>query len=185
MSAKKILINVFHPNLNESRGNKALIDAVSDLPNVTIRDLYAEYPDCEIDVAKEQSLLVDHDVIVFQHPLYWLSSPALFKQWQDTCLLKGFAFPPGEGTALAGKIWQTVLTTGGPAEGYKKDGPFKADFEDILIPFRLTSFYCSMKWQPPFAMTSVMPADAPGMRAAADEELAARATEYRALLESF
>ncbi len=185
MSAKKILINLFHPNFERSRGNKALLEAVQDLPNVTIRNMYEEYPDFHINASSEQSILTAHDVIIFQHPLYWLSSPALLKQWQDTVLEKGFAFPPGEGEKLAGKIWQTVLTVGGPAEGYTKEGPFKADFEDILLPFRLTATYCSMKWNPVFAVTSVMPENDAWMRAITEDELQAKTAEYRALLESF
>ncbi len=108
MSSKKILINIFHPNIEQSRGNKALMEAVQDMPNVTVRDMYEEYPDFQINAASEQSILTAHDVIIFQHPLYWLSSPALLKQWEDTVLEKGFAFPPGVGTKLEGKIWQTV-----------------------------------------------------------------------------
>ena len=185
MSDKKILINVFHPNMELSRGNKALMEAVENMPNVTVRDMYDEYPDFQINAASEQSMLTAHDVIVFQHPLYWLSSPALLKQWEDTVLEKGFAFPPGVGDKLAGKIWQTVLTVGGPAEGYQKEGPFKADFNDILIPFRLTAMYCSMEWQPVFAVHSVMAADAPGTRAITEDELKVKTDEYRTLLESF
>lgn len=185
MSEKKILINVFHPNMEQSRGNKALMEAVQDMPNVTIRDMYEEYPDFQINAASEQSILTAHDVIIFQHPLYWLSSPALMKQWEDTVLEKGFAFPPGVGEKLAGKIWQTVLTVGGPEEAYTKEGPFKADFDDILIPFRLTAMYCSMQWNPVFAVHSVMPADDQYMRAISEEEMKTKTDEYRALLESF
>ncbi len=185
MSDKKILINLFHPRFEQSRGNKAMIEAVSDLPNVTVRDMYAENPDCKIDVAKEQELLLAHDVIVFQFPLFWLSTPALMKEWQDNVLTKGFAFPPGTGDKLQGKIWQTAITTGGPAEGYTKEGPFKADFEDILIPLRLTATYSSMLWQPVFSIGSVMPADDQYMRAITEEELQEKTAEYRTLLEAF
>lgn len=185
MPDKKILINVFHPDIEQSRGNKALLEAVQNLPNITIRDMYEEYPDFQINAASEQSILTAHDVIIFQHPLYWLSGPALLKQWQDTVLEKGFAFPPGEGDKLAGKIWQTAITVGGPAEGYTKEGPFKADFEDILLPYKLTATYCSMKWQPVFAVTSVMPEKDAHMRAITEEELLVKTAEYRALLESF
>ncbi len=185
MSTKKILINLFHPRMNRSRGSKALLEAVKDLPNVTVRDQYAEYPDFKIDAAREQELLKDHDVIVFQHPMFWLNSPSLMKEWQDVVLEKGFAFPPGDGDELAGKVWQTVVTTGGPAEGYTKEGPFLADFDDILIPFRLTAQYCSMQWQTPFAVSSVMPADDAYMRAISDEDLQKKCAEYRSLLKSF
>ncbi|MCP4292311.1 MAG: glutathione-regulated potassium-efflux system ancillary protein KefG [bacterium] len=185
MADKKILINIFHPRMEQSRGNKAMMDAAKELPNVTVRNLYEEYPDFKIDVAKEQKLLLENDVIVFQHPLFWLSSPALLKEWQDTVLEKGFAFPPGQGDKLAGKIWQTAVTAGGPTEGYTKEGPFQADFEDILIPFRLTATYSSMQWQPAFAICSVMAEDDQWMRAITAEELDAEAARYKALLQSF
>jgi len=185
MSLKKILINVFHPRMEQSRGNQAMLDAVRDLPNVTIRDQYAEYPDFKIDAAKEQEILLEHDVIVFQFPLFWLSTPSLMKEWQDTVLTKGFAFPPGEGDQLAGKIWQTATTTGGPDEGYTREGPFKANLDDIFIPLRLTATYSSMEWKPVFAIGSVMPEDDAWMRAATAEELDKETARYRALLESF
>jgi glutathione-regulated potassium-efflux system ancillary protein KefG len=185
MSETKILINLFHPNIDQSRGNKALVEAAGKLPNVTVRNLYQEYPDFQIDSKTEQEFLLAHDVIVFQHPLFWLSSPALLKQWQDTVLEKGFAFPPGQGDKLAGKIWQTVLTTGGPEEGYTKEGPFQADFEDILLPFKLTANYCSMQWQKPFTVTSVMPEDDAWMRAITEKELQEKVEAFVGLLESF
>ena len=119
MADVKILVNVFHPDLSRSRGNRVLIDAIAGLDNVTVRDLYADYPDFKIDTDHEQRLLCDHDVIVFQHPLYWYSSPALLKQWQDHVLTPGFAFPPGVGDALKGKAWQSVITAGGDADAYR------------------------------------------------------------------
>ena len=35
-----------------------------------MHDLYATYPDFFIDIHHEQQLLREHDVIIFQHPLY-------------------------------------------------------------------------------------------------------------------
>ena len=161
------------------------MEAVAGIPNVTIRDMYAEYPDFKVDLAKEQELLLANDVIVFQFPLFWLSSPALMKEWQDTVLTKGFAFPPGDGDKLTGKIWQTAVTSGGPDEGYTKEGPFKADLNDIFIPMRLTATYCSMEWQPVFSIGSVMPVGDAWMRAITAEELVKATDSYKELLESF
>jgi glutathione-regulated potassium-efflux system ancillary protein KefG len=50
-------------------------------------------------------------VIVFQHPLYTYSCPALLKEWLDRVLSRGFASGPG-GNQLAGKYWRSVITTG-------------------------------------------------------------------------
>ena len=62
------------------------------MEGVRLHDLYEAYPDFLIDVEAEQALLLEHDVIVFQHPVYWYSSPAILKEWQDLVLEHGFAY---------------------------------------------------------------------------------------------
>jgi Flavodoxin-like fold len=76
---KKILILFAHPRLSSSVVQRAMLRAVDGLENVTFHDLYAAYPDFIIDVKREQELLLSHDIIVFQHPFYWYSSPAIIK----------------------------------------------------------------------------------------------------------
>ncbi|MFI1921440.1 MULTISPECIES: NAD(P)H-dependent oxidoreductase [unclassified Streptomyces] len=46
------------------------MDAVRDLAHVTVHDLYATYPDFRIDAEAERALPAEHDVIVFQHPVF-------------------------------------------------------------------------------------------------------------------
>ena len=98
----QILVLFAHPVLEKSRVQHSLLQAVSDLENVTVNDLYERYPDFDIDVRKEKKLLLAHDIIIWQHPFYWYSSPALLKQWQDLVLEHGWAYGKN-GTALAGK----------------------------------------------------------------------------------
>jgi putative NADPH-quinone reductase len=117
----RVLVLFAHPALHTSRVNRRLIDAIDGLDGVTINDLYAHYPNFHIDVAREQALLRQHDLIVFQHPFYWYSSPAILKQWQDLVLEHGFAYGQG-GTALQGKAFLSVISTGGPAEAYGAHG---------------------------------------------------------------
>ena len=78
----------------------------------------AHFPRCFVDVNREQQLLLSHDIIVFQHPFYWYSCPALLKQWEDLVLEYGFAYGT-HGTKLAGKWALTAITTGGSAEAYR------------------------------------------------------------------
>lgn len=59
-------ILLFHPHLDQSRVNKALVQAT----DTTVRDMYALYPDGKIDVAAEQAVLSQTDRIVWQFPLY-------------------------------------------------------------------------------------------------------------------
>ena len=89
---KKILILFAHPALEKSRVHKVLLNYISDLDGITLNDLYENYPEFDIDIEKEQQLLVQHDIIVWQHPMCWYSAPALIKQWQDLVLEHGWAY---------------------------------------------------------------------------------------------
>jgi glutathione-regulated potassium-efflux system ancillary protein KefG len=79
----RILALLAHPALEKSRVNRRLLEAIRGMDGVTINDLYEAYPDFDIDVLREQQQLVDHDLIVFQHPSYWYRTPAMVKQWED------------------------------------------------------------------------------------------------------
>ena len=83
---RRILVQLAHPVLERSRVNRRLLAAIRALDGVTINDLYEAYPTLAIDVEREQELLLTHDVIVFQHPFYWYSAPAIIKEWQDLVL---------------------------------------------------------------------------------------------------
>lgn len=69
MAEKKILLLLFHPRFENSRSGKRLIKAASALNHVTIRDVYEIYPDFNIDIRAEQELLLQHDLIIWQHLL--------------------------------------------------------------------------------------------------------------------
>ena len=91
---KRILVIFSHPALQSSRANKQLLQALSGLDGITLHDLYHHYPDMFIDVKREQGLLSEHDIIVFQHPFYWYSCPAIMKEWMDLVLEYGYAYGP-------------------------------------------------------------------------------------------
>lgn len=108
---KRILIIFSHPALQSSRANRQLLQALDGLEGITLHDLYHHYPDMFIDVKREQALLSEHDIIVFQHPFYWYSCPAIMKEWMDLVLEYGYAYGP-EAHALSGKQWLSAITTG-------------------------------------------------------------------------
>jgi glutathione-regulated potassium-efflux system ancillary protein KefG len=91
----KILIIFAHPRFERSSNNSALIRNIPDLPEITFNDLYEKYPDFNIDKEYEQKLLQENRIIIWQHPFYWYSSPALLKQWIDIVLEFGWAYGPG------------------------------------------------------------------------------------------
>lgn len=127
-----------------------MIKRIEPLEHVTVHDLYGAYPDFFIDINHEHELLMQHDVIVFHHPLYMYSCPALLKEWLDRVLGKGFAF--GEGCALKGKYWRSVITTGGKEEAFSIKGYNKYPLEQILQPFELTAALCQMHWLEPLVL---------------------------------
>ena len=144
----KVLLLYAHPESQDSVANLVLLKPAMQLSNVTVHDLYAHYPDFFIDIPHEQALLREHDVIVFQHPLYTYSCPALLKEWLDRVLSRGFASGPG-GNQLAGKYWRSVITTGEPESAYRYDALNRYPMSDVLRPFELTAGMCRMHWMSP------------------------------------
>lgn len=99
----KILLIHAHPKPSTSIAQKAMLNASRNVDGITHHDLYAAYPDFAIDVKREQEMLLAHDLIIFQHPFYWYSTPAIIKEWQDVVLDFGWAYGPG-GDKLHGKF---------------------------------------------------------------------------------
>ncbi len=116
----KVLLLYAHPESQDSVANRVLLKPATQLSNVTVHDLYAHYPDFFIDIPREQALLREHEVIVFQHPLYTYSCPALLKEWLDRVLSRGFASGPG-GNQLAGKVLGRGVSPGEPGKGLRVD----------------------------------------------------------------
>jgi len=148
---KKILILFAHPALQRSRINRKLLEAVRDIEGVTINDLYEEYPDLHIDVKREQALLLDHDIIILQHPFYWYSTPAMLKEWQDMVLEHGWAYGQ-EGRMLAGKTMLNAITTGGPEKAYQSGGYNRFTIRQLLAPLEQTASLCKMHYLGPFVV---------------------------------
>jgi len=145
----RVLVLLAHPSLHHSRINRALRDAVSDIPSVTVHDLYDAYPDFYIDKQREQDLADEHDLIVFQHPLYWYSTTPILKLWQDVVFERGFAYGKN-GTALQAKDFLQVISTGGKAKAYQHEGHNHFTISEILTPMKATTQMCGLKYHDPF-----------------------------------
>jgi glutathione-regulated potassium-efflux system ancillary protein KefG len=155
MLGQKILVLFAHPNFHESRINRQLVEPLKALKHVTFHDLYEAYPNFYIDVKREQDLVLSHDIIVFMHPFYWYSTPAILKEWQDLVLAHGFAY--GEkGTALHGKKLLSVLSTGGPEQAYQPEGRNRFTIKQLLAPFDQTAYLCGMEYLPPFVVHNTL-----------------------------
>jgi glutathione-regulated potassium-efflux system ancillary protein KefG len=170
----RVLVLFAHPALQKSRVNVRLAAAARDVAGVTFHDLYEEYPNFQIDVAREQELLLAHDAIVFQHPFYWYSCPALLKEWIDLVLEYGFAYGP-DGDKLRGKLLLSALTTGGAEHSYHREGHNRFTVRELLAPFEQTALLCGMTPLPPFVVHATV-------RVLNDAELDRHATDYARVL---
>lgn len=148
---KKILILFAHPAFQKSRINSRLTDGISEIEGVTFRDLYQVYPDFDIDVPAEQTLLESHDVLIFQHPMFWYSTPAILKEWQDLVLEHGWAYG-SKGNALKGKWFFSAITTGGGQQAYCREGLNHYTINELLAPIERTVKLCKMNYLPPFVV---------------------------------
>lgn len=146
-----ILILFAHPALQNSRVSRKLIKYVTDLDGVTFHDLYEAYPDFHIDVRREQNLLLENDIIVFHHPLFWFSVPSILREWMDLVLQHMWAYGK-TGKALKGKILFNVVTTGGRESLFQHNGAHGNTLIEFLAPIRQSAYVCEMDFLPPFAV---------------------------------
>ncbi|MGO4106497.1 NAD(P)H-dependent oxidoreductase [Paenibacillus sp. YAF4_2] len=169
----KVLVIASHPNLASSRANERRLTELLKVPDITVRHLDTEYPDYQIDVAKEQSLLLEHDRIILQFPFYWYSCPALLKKWLEDVLMRGWAYGPG-GDKLKGKTFVLAITTGGTEAGYQAGGYNWSTISEYTKPLQATITRCNGIFAPSFVLHDV--------RNASDEDLERDARQYIAYI---
>ena len=175
-SSTRVLVLFAHPSQDRSEVNMALRQATEGRDQVTLVDLYGEYPDYRIDIDREQQRLRDHDVVVFMFPLYWYSTPSILKEWQDLVLEYGFAYG-SEGTALHGTTFLCVLSAGGAAQAYRAEGFNHFTIRELLQPLEQTARLTGMHYLPPLALF--------GSRTAVEEQrLAAHVADWTTLLDA-
>ena len=180
-SAKEVfttgtLVLAAHPNWRESRVNRRLLAAARGIAGVRVHDLYASYPDYDIDVAAEQAGAAQAQLIVLLHPIQWYSMPALQKLWLDEVLALGWAYGRG-GTALQGKDLWLVATTGGPQSSYHPQGYNRYFFDAFLPPYEQTAALCGMRFLPPLLLH--------GARGASEQSVAEHVAIFEARLRSY
>ena len=82
---RRILILFADPTLRKSRVNQRLLAVAQRVAGVTVRNLYEEYPDCMINVKREQELLEAHKVILKG----WLDPvPQPYEAWDTPSLAR-------------------------------------------------------------------------------------------------
>jgi putative NADPH-quinone reductase len=163
-----------HPGPQHSHANRALAAVARGVEGITVVDLYAEYPRFDIDVDREQARLLDHDVILFQYPMFWYSTPSILKEWLDLVLEHGFAYGTG-GDRLRGKTLMLAITAAGPEDAYAPDGYQRYPIRTFLAPLEQTAHLCGMRFGVPYVLFGAL-------RAGQDGRLDRHLTGYRLLL---
>jgi glutathione-regulated potassium-efflux system ancillary protein KefF len=176
---RDILVLAAHPDLARSQTTRVLLETLRASPaarRVELRDLYRLYPDFHIHIDAEQRALEAARLVVMLHPIYWYSMPALQKLWLDEVPRLGWAYGPG-GTALHGKDFWLVASTGGGAEAYAPGGHNHHPITDFLLPYQQSARTCGMNWLQPQILHAA--------HRATDEEIRAHAELFVKRLEHF
>lgn len=138
MTGKKILVINGHPDAEsfnhaladayvkgaqESGADIAVIDIGTLSFNPNLQYGYRQRTELEPDLLNAQQKILWAEHIVFIHPLWWGSYPAIMKGFLDRVLLPGFAFKKREGSVwwdklLKGRTATIICTMDQPAWYY-------------------------------------------------------------------
>jgi len=103
------------------------------------------------DIQREQTLLEQAELIIFQFPLWWESTPALVKGYIDRVFSVGWAY--GGAKALADKRVLVSTSTGAPEMSWTTDK--RGTIEQLFKPLLVGSFeFCGMEALKPFVVYS-------------------------------
>ncbi|MDH3550408.1 MAG: NAD(P)H-dependent oxidoreductase [Gammaproteobacteria bacterium] len=156
------LVYYAHPGHKYSHVNRYMARAAAAVDGVTFVDLYRDYPRFDIDVNVEQQRLLDHDVILFQFPLFWYSTPSIIKEWEDLVLEHGFAYGH-DGDRLAGKRMMLVVSGAGPKDAYTHAGYQHFPIRTFLTPLEQTARLCKMHFLAPYVLYAALRAPEAGL----------------------
>ena len=103
---KKVVVLLAHPNMENSQANKALLDAIKDIEDVAIFNLY-EMLEQDILNMDAWSRIISHaNAVVYQFPFYWMSVHAGMV-WQTPFVVYGMGTPDAEkNIALAADLYK-------------------------------------------------------------------------------
>ena len=157
-----LIVYYAHPGHKYSHVNRYMAQAAAAVDGITFVDLYRDYPRFDVNVVIEQQRLLDHDVVLFQFPMFWYSTPSLIKEWQDLVLEHGFAYGT-DGDKLEGKHMMLALTAAGPEEAYTPGGYQHHPIRTFLTPLEQTARLCKMHFPAPYVLYSSLKAPGAGL----------------------
>lgn len=149
----RVLVYTGHPKFYPSTINAALEKVARSTPGVTVIDIEEEFSPCHYLLSKEQihaqqQIIEAHDVIVWQFPVHWYSSPPGFRSFLDHVLEMGWAYGCGESPSrLAGKRLVVALSFVATTE---EQNSLSITPQGVAQPFYTTGEFCGMQSLPVF-----------------------------------
>lgn len=169
---RQVAVLLAHPNMKESQANKALMEAIGDMEEVAVYNLY-EMPEEEVFNVEVWSNILSHaSALVYQFPFYWASAPSLLKRWQDEVFISLAKTP-----AVAGKTLLVATTTGSECDAYRSGGRNGFTMDELLRPYQVNAIHAGMQWQTPFIVYGIGTAEA-------NKNIAEGANGYKRRIES-
>ncbi|TPR18823.1 flavodoxin family protein [Apilactobacillus timberlakei] len=147
----KTLVIVSHPEYDNSMTESFLNQCQNDIDEVDWLVLDHLTDNYEFDVDKEQKRLIKYDRILLQFPMYWYSSPALLKKYEDDIFTRSFTYANEDGK-LKDKELGIITTLGEPLKNYTVGGSEGFSINEILKPYQALAFKAGMKFIKPFAV---------------------------------
>lgn len=144
----KTLVVVSHPEINNSQTQQFLLQGAK-MQDVTWH--HVEELD-QIDIDKEQALLMENDRIIFQFPLYWYAAPSGLKHWEDQVLTRNFVYGDGDDN-LGDKEFGIVVSTGMPSKEFQRGGTENITMDEIMAPYYAIADRGKMKILPTFIIS--------------------------------
>ncbi|WP_379965142.1 NAD(P)H-dependent oxidoreductase [Epilithonimonas sp. UC225_85] len=134
---KKTLVLFAHPYFEHSTTNVRLLECYENMPNVTLRDLYEDYPDFHIHTFRERKRIIQYERIIFHFPIIWFGLPPLLKLWIDEVFDMRW-ISEGDQNILSGKDALIIVSVGGSESNYTKEGKYKTSAEELLTGLRVS-----------------------------------------------
>mgnify|MGYP000832847600 FL=1 len=148
--SKQVVVLLTHPNIKESRANKALMDAISDMGEVAIYNLYEMRMEDAFNAEIWSTIISHASALVFQFPFYWMSAPSLLKRWLDEVFTYLAKTP-----AVAGKTLMVVTTVGSEHDAYRSGGRNRFTVDELLRPYQASAVHAGMIWQTPLVVYGI------------------------------
>lgn len=147
---KQIVVLLAHPNIKNSRAHKELLDAIRDMEEVAVYNLYDMQSENLFNIDSWSRIISNATAMVFQFPFQWMSAPSLLKEWQDEIFTQLAKTP-----AVAGKPLMVATTTGSECEAYRSGGRNGFTVDELLRPYQASAIHSGMTWQTPFIIYGI------------------------------